>query len=635
MPQSSKIKVDFIVMDGMTLISKEKYKPKDFKGLLEEILPAGQTLSQTSVVYFEGSKDIVENVRQLALTKSGNEKVIEKELPRTVTVQVVLGYSNDSATLYDSYCNYTNTTKGGVHLNAFEQVFCRYMASKTTASMSDAQREKIKILWEDVKYGLCAVVNLSTNAQVGFVGNAKQEVGNEDLMPVIKDIISEELDKFFSENQSILTEMIKGVKTSAKARIEMAKVKSATQKERMTAFKEHEMKNFIPCNNRKKSDFRELIIIEGNSPSSACRSGCDPNTQAFMMFRGVTANAFKCNLAEIMENKEFRDLVTVLRCGIGKNFDIDKLYFDRINIMPDADIDGFGISSSLLAFFYRFMPEIIRAGKLYKIFPPLYQISDKKHPFVANKMEMIELYHEKIKETYKIKPINDSSYFGKNELYEFLSDTYDYSNHLNRTSETSGNINKYLCEKIIAILVLSGHVIDGDHHDDFEKLFDNRKFVMNFMSLIQESFPECVNDGNKIKSAVNGKWNTIRVAPRFVQKCSELIPIYKKYGYLLDVKEKGKHDSTRMTIGEFLDLCNKKLMAEIVHRYKGLGELEADEIRDTALAFDNRVSVQFTMEDVEKELETFRILHSPSKPYLEKRKKMMSDYKIRMEDLDN
>lgn len=633
MDPKSKLKVEFIIMKGMKVVKTKKFKPQNFEGLLTEILPAGQKISQTSMVYIEGSRNITETVRQLSLSKSGGEKVIEKKLPRTVTVQVVFGYGNDSATIYDSYCNYTNTTKGGVHLNTFEQVFCRFMAAKTTATMSDAQKEKMKILWEDVKYGLCVVINLSTNAQVGFVGNAKQEVGNEELAPVIKEIIQEGLDKYFTSNTAMLNDMIRGVKTSAKARIEMAKVRSATQKEKMNSFKEHEMKNFVQCNSRKKGEFREIIIVEGDSASSACRSGCDPDSQAFMMFRGVTANAFKCSLAEIMENTEFHDLVTVLRCGIGNSFDINKLYYSRINIMPDGDIDGYGISSSLLAFFYRFMPQLIEAGKVYKIMAPLYQLNDKNNPFVANKTEIIDLYHKKIKDTYKIKRAGDKEYFGKSELFAFLEDTYEYSTFLTSLGKTSGKVDKFLCEKIIAFLVTGGYVRSVDDYDDLVKLFNTQKFVTKIMSTLQEEFPETSCSGNKIKSIVNGRLNTIRVAQRFIQKCEELIPIYKKYGYLLEVKEKGK-DPMVLSVGRFLDLC-VKLSPEIIHRYKGLGELEPSEIHQTTLDINNRTSVCFTMEDAKRELEIFNTLHSPSKQYLEKRKKMMSAYKIRMEDLDN
>ena len=100
-----------------------------------------------------------------------------------------------------------------------------------------------------------------------------------------------------------------------------------------------EMSNFIRCNNTGKQ-WKEIFLVEGNSASGSARNGSDPDTQAFFLFRGVTANALKCSLSEIMENREWRDLVTVLKTGIGDKFDINKLYFNRINIFTDSDVDG-------------------------------------------------------------------------------------------------------------------------------------------------------------------------------------------------------------------------------------------------------------------------------------------------------
>ena len=148
------------------------------------------------------------------------------------------------------------------------------------------------------------------------------------------------------------------------------------------------MKNYIRCNNTGKK-WKELSIVEGDSASSAARNGCDPDTQAFFLLRGVTANPFKCSLAEIMDpktgNKEWRELVSIMRCGIGPKFDINKLYFNRINILTDADVDGAFISQGILGFFYLYFRPIIEAGMLYKVFSPLYKLDDKEHPYVANK----------------------------------------------------------------------------------------------------------------------------------------------------------------------------------------------------------------------------------------------------------
>jgi len=233
------------------------------------------------------------------------------------------------------------------------------------------------------------------------------------------------------------------IKINTKARQDMIKAKSATNIEKLNTFKEHEMSNYIRPNNTGKK-WKELYLVEGSSASGSARNGSDPDTQGFFLFRGVTLNPVKSSLTDVMNNKEWRDLVTVLKCGIGPKFDLSKLYFDRINIFTDSDVDGYNISSGMLAFFYIFMRPIIEAGKLYKVYAPLYSLYDKEHQFVVTKTELYELYHKKIVKQFKIKIGKSKEYLNKDEMLDFLSDTFDYTENLVRAAKESGNINKFL-----------------------------------------------------------------------------------------------------------------------------------------------------------------------------------------------
>ncbi len=223
----------------------------------------------------------------------------------------------------------------------------------------------------------------------------------------------------------------------------------------------------------------------------------------------------------------------------------------------------------MLAFFYKHMRPIIEAGKLYKVYSPLYSLDDKDHPFVANKSEMVELYHEKIVKNYKIKLEGESSYLTKSEMYDFLIDTYDYREALIRAAEESGNVNKFLIEAIIAYLSLYNVVRSETDFDDIEKTFGNQKFIKTIMSKIQKKYKEVVVDNSgRFSGVVDSKYCVIKVGKRFFRKTSDLIPIYKQYGYIITVKEKDK-DPVEMTIGEFLDNC-MKLTPRIKTRFKGL-----------------------------------------------------------------
>ena len=257
-PAGTDIKIRMDIYDGMKLKETHKFKPHSFDELLDSICTDKNYSPKCS---FSGDNQITETVKILG---KGN-KMVEKTISKNIHLDVSMRYTEEAITIYDSYCNYTNTTEGGVHQDAVEACYCRYIIDKAKATQTDAQKEKYKLLWEDAKNGLNVVINLATGAQVGFVGNAKQKVGNTELTPYLNDIIKNSMDKFFTDNPKVLDEYVKIVKLNAKARIEMQKVKTATQKERMTSLKELELKNYISCNNRGKS-YRELDI-HGSSNS--------------------------------------------------------------------------------------------------------------------------------------------------------------------------------------------------------------------------------------------------------------------------------------------------------------------------------------------------------------------------------
>lgn len=622
--RKKKIKIKVDVYKGLKLKDSYTFKPRKFEELLEKLT---DDTKYSPKLNFSGDNSINEKVRKSSVGKDGKVATKEVVIKKGIHLDVALRYVPDSNPIYDTYCNYTNTIDGGIHQDTVERCFCNYMQNKTKATMTDNQKEKTPILWDDVRAGLRCVINLSTNAQVGFVGNAKTKIGGEALIPYLNEIVNNELEKFFTANPAVLNEYIKIIKLNAKARVEATKVKSAVQKERMTSFKEHEMLNYIRPNNTGKNQYRELFLVEGQSASGSARNASDPDTQGFILFRGNTANAFKCSLAEIMENKEWRDYVNVLRCGIGKNFDINKLYFNRINIMTDEDVDGFGITSGMLAFHYLYYRPIIEAGKVFKVFTPLYALDDKEHPFVKNKTEMVEIYHKKISKNYKVNGMS------KSELRGFLTDTYDYKENLIRVGKDMGNTSKYLIEAIIAYMVTANVVRSGDDYDDLKKALSNQKFVKYLMSNLQKKFKEVILNGTVIEGVVDGRFCSINISNRFIRKTSPLISAIKKYGYLLQVTEKNK-DMKVMSIGEFLDDCTK-YTPKIITRYKGLGELNSDQLHATTLDINNRVSVQFTVEDFERELGIFETIHGSSKKDLEARKKLIKNYKIKRDELDN
>lgn len=542
-PDKCKIVLD--IYKGMKLEESYKYKAKDIK----ELLKANVTDDTISTMHvFSGKKKLVEDFRG------------ERNIDRELFLEFAFVYSDTVEPWIDSYCNYVNTTSGGVHLAGVQESIWRFLMKKTLDAMSDKEKEKYKILKVDIEQGLNLVVNIFTDMQMQFVGQTKNEVSSENLVEPIKALATKELNDYFNENKEKLNQLVKIVKSNCKARIDASKLKAATVKENINKFDKHTIDKFTPCNNEGKA-YKELHICEGDSAKGSLVDGRDPDTQAFFAIKGVVANGFKRNEATILDNKEWYDYVKLLKTNFGPKFDLSKCYYDKIIIETDSDIDGFGISSGIGAFHALYMPELVKDGRLYKAIAPLYHIDDKKTPYVRDKREYVGIYQDKIIQNYSVTLSNSKLPMDKKDFKEFIYDTQEYSDELIRLSKHFG-VNKFLIERVAAYMTM--HDVE-----DIEKFFENNKKVLDLIDTIQKKFPEITLKGNNnLRGVVDGKFQSIAINRRFMQKIEDVQSIYRKYGYALLVVDKDGGKRT-MSIGEFLDVANK-FKPRIITRYKGL-----------------------------------------------------------------
>ena len=176
--------------------------------------------------------------------------------------------------------------------------------------------------------------------------------------------------------------------------------------------------------------------------------------------------------------------------------------------------------------------------------------------------------------------------------------------------------------------------MEGYAQSDIGSLFANQKFLLKFTEMLQKKFPELkVSDKGSITGIIDGKFQSIKITDRFIKKIEDLVPVYEEYGYAMLVREKDGPEQ-KMSIGEFLDSANK-YKARILSRFKGLGEANGKELWDTTLDPNNRILIQLTMDDVDRDLKIFAKLHGTTEEDLRARKEMMSAYKIKRDDLDN
>ena len=627
---------EFTVMQGFKEISHEVFKKKDPIGLIDDIM--GDTIVIKPIM-LTGSSDFSEEV--INLDPSIKSDKVTKN--RHADYGLMFGYDTDIDSVYDSYCNFTNTVSGGVHEETAEKAFCSYIQKQCKDSLSDKEKEKIDILWNDIRSGLKLVVYVNTNASVEFEGNVKEKIKSEKLKEILSDAFPKLISEYFEKNPEKLKTIVKLIKTNAKARIEANKVRAATVKENISPFKENLIKGYDRATNNGKNDYREIFFVEGDSARGGAGDYRDPRFQAFLSFRGVTANPHKQSMVELMDpnkgNKEWRNAVQILGCGWGNSFDINKLRFNKIIFLTDGDIDGYGIAAGMADFFMMCLPEIVKAGKLYRALPPLYLIKEnEKKTYVHSKVELVERYQKKVIKSYNVALVSENPKENiDNETFKnLLVDTVDYASDLVSLANHF-KANKFLIERVFAFLVSEYPNIDASF--DTTAIFKDQKFISKFMSIIQQKFPETEYLWNPhtgcpiLRSIVDKKRASLEIDSNFLNKAIVLKDTLMKYGYSLIVSE-GDNKPEQVSIGQFCDMY-RKYVPVIIERYKGLGEMPPEELYKTTLDPNTRTLIRLTTDDLKKDIKVFNKLFGTSIKDKLARAKMMSEYKIRYDDLDN
>lgn len=620
---SKKLKVRFEIWDDDQLIEEYKFKTRPLKDYLSSKVPE----SISPVISLDSSRKFTEEVR-------------DRKIKRVANLTICFCYDNSMEPFNDSFCNFINTIDHGDHLDAVKEVMNRYLTNATKKSLSDRDKEKLDICWADVQTGLNIAVNFETDMQqLGFTGQTKQKVKSDLVYSLVKEMASDLINEFFDGNKDILDKLIKIIKLNAKARIEMNKIKSSVVKESTDFWKEHQMDNFVPANNRGRN-YRELFIVEGKSAKGSAAQARDPDTQAIFAVKGVSANAINRDSTTILDNKEFRELVKVMKCNIGPKFDLSKLNYNKIFIMTDADIDGFGIRSLLSAFFIKFLPDIITAGKLYIAVPPLYETDDKDNPFIVDTHEYIDRYIKKLRGYYEVSVYNEQrklAKLGNDETYEFAYETRDYLDNLSSLGKHFKISMKFI-ERVAAFIAMYTEGEEPNVDEVRNVIQDNN---VELLSGLQREFPEMMmnipdnNDNIRFFGVIDGKYKSLEISQRFIHRLKPLMDIYRKYGCNIKVRLKKESEKAKtMTLSEFFEITTK-YRPNIVTRFKGLGENDPEDLWRTTLNPDTRVAIQLKIEDYDADMEMFRIMHDDGKKYSKLRKEMMASYTIDRDDLDN
>ena len=349
-------------------VQEEGESDEEFKEKLENWEPKSESFH-----YEGGIKEFVQylNKHKNAIYNSVIYCEGEKD---GIYVEVALQHNNSYNETVYSFVNNIVTPEGGMHLTGFRSAITKVFNDYARNTKMLKEKDD-NLSGEDLREGLTAIISVKIE-DPQFEGQTKQKLGNAPARTAVESIMNEQLVYFLEQNPAVARTIVDKAITAQRARIAARKARDVARKNNLSEGMSLPGK-LADCSEKDPKNC-EIYIVEGDSAGGSAKTARNRATQAILPLRGKILNVEKARIDHILENKEIQAMITAFGTGIHENFDIEKLRYDKIIIMTDADVDGAHIATLLLTFFYRFMPELIRQGHVYLAQPPLYRLEKNK-----------------------------------------------------------------------------------------------------------------------------------------------------------------------------------------------------------------------------------------------------------------
>ncbi|SHO48725.1 DNA gyrase/topoisomerase IV subunit B [Anaerocolumna xylanovorans] len=331
-----------------------------------------------------------------------------------IEVEVAFQYTDSFTEQINAYCNRINVVDGGTLVTGFKTALTRVI-NQYARELGILKEKDENLDGKDIRNGLVVIISIK-HPDPQFEGQTKTKLGNTDAKSAVDEIFSAEVQRYFDKNVEVLKRIIDNSMKSYNARRAGDKARLAVLKQ----ISDSDAKVKLASCSSKKAEECEVYIVEGDSAGGTVKTARDRRTQAVLPLRGKILNVEKSSLEKILVNNEIKSMIASFGCGIGDDFDINKLRYGKIIILTDADVDGAHISTLLLTFFYRFMPELILEGRIYRGLPPLYKVEyegilkgkkKKQSEYLFNDFEL-----EKFRKINGNKILNLQRYKGLGEM---------------------------------------------------------------------------------------------------------------------------------------------------------------------------------------------------------------------------
>ena len=501
-----------------------------------------------------------------------------------VEVEIALTYNDGYDEKVLSFVNNIRTPEGGTHEAGFRAGLSRAIMNYIEAN-ANAREKDSKVTGDDVREGLVAIVSTKV-IEPQFEGQTKGKLGSSFVKPIVQKLTYEKLNKFFEENPNDAKAIMQKAIMAARGREAAKKARDLTRKKE--SFSVGTLPGKLADCQSKDPEQSEIYLVEGDSAGGSAKQGRDRGYQAILPLRGKILNVEKSRLDKILKSDEIKNMITAFGCGIGDEFNIEKLRYHKIIIMTDADVDGSHIQTLLMTFFYRYLKPLIQNGHIYIAQPPLYRFKKgKKEVYLKDEKALSEYLIENGIGNFAFEGI------GNAELLEILKFISHYRFVLKELEK------QYPMIEAVKFLIQNPQIHTNDYqqlYNELEKFLKtqecnilNKEITQSYLRLYVQTrvgLVELLIDENL--------WSD-----NFFK---EGLSIYKT------IQDRGLEfleDKDPIVLLEEIESSAKK--DAYIQRYKGLGEMNPEQLWETTMTPANRTLLRVSLEDDSSADEVFTL----------------------------
>jgi DNA gyrase subunit B len=548
-----------------------------------------------------------------------------------VSVEIALQFNTGYSENLFSYANNVRTPEGGFHESGFKSAFTRTF-NAYARSYDLLKNAKITLSGEDIREGMTAVISVKV-PDPQFEGQTKQKLGNTEVEGIVQALVNEKLKSYLEENPNIAKRVIQKSIQAAQARDAARRAREVIRRKGILDSASMPGK-LADCSERDPA-LCEAFLVEGDSAGGTAKQGRDRRFQAILPLKGKGINVAKARLDKILKNDQIIDIVTMLGTGIGQeDFTLEKLRYNKVIIMADADVDGAHIRTLLLTFFFRQMPQLIQEGHLYIAQPPLYQIrKGRRAQYLQSDEQMNDYLLEASMESAKLTNSRRAKPYTEKQFRTILETIRKIEGSLSELGRKGIDTDRIFGQRfrgeetvpLFRVQTDSGkfYRFEDEEIDQLIEQNTNSQLEIEDLEETSEAVIEDVSDMSEIRELdklIDGL-NRYDILPRDFDRSNGVEN--SNGNSTFTIRDGDREPRKSNTIWEMLGVIEDIGRRGInITRYKGLAEMNADQLKDTTMNRESRILLQVKMEDAVEADRMFTLLMGddvdPRRVFIEK-----------------